>query len=276
MQPRRRFLSSAAATIAVLGVARAASPHPQAALALTATPTATPQRVWLPFSENAPPTPTPTPTSQPVVTPEPTATPEPTIRPQPSEGDAPLIGAPTGTPEQAYRWLLAVPNQPYKDYDIAAIVNTYVVQGDSVGMDWFLALAQSFHETDHLRSWWAQRPRRNPAGIGVTGAKSFNRPNSGSWVWNEFTQMWHEGVSFERWDADAVRAHLGRLLAYVFTQTETPAQSEMINDALAVRSLPASYRGCATTIIGLNGKWAVPGTTYGQRIIALRDQMRQM
>lgn len=285
MQPRRRFLSTAAAALAALGVGRVATTQPDSAAALTATPTATPQRVWLPFSENAPPTLTPeptptfepTPTSEPTAIPEPAATPEPTTRPtDPLAYDSPLLGAPTGTPEQAARWLLAIPGHLYDQNGIVTIVNAYVIHGDAVGMDWFLALAQNFHETDHLRSWWSQRPRRNPAGIGVTGATSIVQPSYGSWAWKEETGLWHEGVSFERWDADAVKAHLGRLLAYAVKEPQNEAQRAMIDYALSFRSLPASYRGIATTIIGLNGKWAVPGSNYGQRIIKLRDEMRRM
>ncbi|MBC8161934.1 MAG: glucosaminidase domain-containing protein, partial [Roseiflexaceae bacterium] len=213
--------------------------------------------------------PTPEPTPEP-----PRLEPEPPLE-NPPLYDAPLLGAPTGTPEQAARWLYALAGRTYDDAGIVTIVNAYVAHGDAVGLDWFLALAQNFHETDHLRSWWAQRPRRNPAGIGVTGATSIVQPSYGAWVWKEETQLWHEGVSFERWEPDAVKAHLGRLLAYALAEPQTAAQREMIDYALAFRSL-SRHRGAAQTITGLNGKWAVPGSTYGQRIIMLRDQMRQM
>ena len=32
--------------------------------------------------------------------------------------------------------------------------------------------------------------------------------------------------------------------------------------------------GIAPTIYGLNGRWAVPGSDYGQRIVALAHRMR--
>jgi hypothetical protein len=50
----------------------------------------------------------------------------------------------------------------------------------------------------------------------------------------------------------------------------------LIAQALSYRSLPATHRGSAPTILGLNGRWAVPGTEYGQRIMALAEAMRQL
>jgi len=60
------------------------------------------------------------------------------------------------------------------------------------------------------------------------------------------------------------------LLAYALTDAAaSPAQLDLISYALSYRAMPERYRGIAPTIAGLNGRWAVPGTTYGQRIIEL-------
>ena len=189
--------------------------------------------------------------------------------------DMPIVGAPSGSAEKAIAWLTPRASG-YTATDVATIVSAYQRIGAAARVDWFLALAQMAHETGHLSSWWSQRPRRNPAGIGVTGstqAGSADDPPGPGWSWDNW--RWREGWSFNSWANHAVPAHLGRLLAYALTDAQADAyQRNLIAFALAYRGLPQSYRGSAPTIIGLNGRWAVPGTTYGQSIIALVRRMR--
>lgn len=185
---------------------------------------------------------------------------------------SPLLGAPLGTTEQARRWF-ATRSTQYDAPAIATIVNAYEREGQAVGVDWFLALAQCAHETGSLSSWWCARPRRNPAGIAVTGdARMGPRPGP-NWVLDTDEDVWLEGASFARWDADAVRAHLGRLLAYALPAgAGTPAQQAMIADALAVRPLPPNLRGAALTLQGLDERWAV-GRGYSLGIVRRANAM---
>jgi hypothetical protein len=192
---------------------------------------------------------------------------------------APLMGPASGDANQAIAWLAA---RAANNNEIAQIVDSYQSIGELVGLDWFLAIAQMAHETGSLTSWWSQAPRRNPAGIGVTGAWRAGLPNGTpgpapgpAWAWNDRLGRWLEGVSFATWANDAVPAHLGRLLAYALpADAGDLTQQSLIAYALGYRSLPASHRGSAPTILGLNGRWAVPGTEYGQRIMALAEAMR--
>jgi hypothetical protein len=192
---------------------------------------------------------------------------------------APLLGPASGSAEQAIAWLTA---RAINKDDVAKIVEHYQRIGELVGLDWFLALAQMAHETGSLTSWWSQPPRRNPAGIGVTGAWKPGLPDGTpgpapgpAWAWSDRLGRWLEGVSFPTWASDAVPAHLGRLLAYALPPgTGDMTQQSLIARAIGYRSLPASHYGCAPTIVGLNGRWAVPGTDYGQRIMALAEAMR--
>jgi hypothetical protein len=194
---------------------------------------------------------------------------------------APLLGAATGSADQAIAWLSA---RAIYNNDITRIVNTYQSIGDQVGLDWFLAIAQMAHETGSLTSWWSQPPRRNLAGIGVTGEWRPGLPDGTpgpapgpAWAWRAELSRWLAGVSFPTWGSDAVPAHLGRLLAYALPEGMGDlAQQSLIARALSYRSLPASHRGSAPTIVGLNGRWAVPGTEYGQRIMALAEAMRRL
>ncbi len=226
---------------------------------------------YLPSLQHAPP-----PTATPPLTIPPTVNPLcPT--PPPPAIDAPILGPASGTAEQALAWLAPRADPDYTDFDLTVIIEGYRSIGESVGMDWFLALAQNAHETGSLTSFWSQRPQRNPAGLGVTGAPCDpNKPPVAPNVcaYNYQRTRWEIGISFPSWVDDAIPAHLGRLLAYALTDAQaTPAQLALIQKALSYRGLSASLRGVAPTIIGLNGKWAVPGCAYGQTIISLRDRM---
>lgn len=189
--------------------------------------------------------------------------------------DAPLLGPSSGTADQAIAYL-ARRAVGYTTYDITSIVSAYQQQGEPVGVDWFLALAQMAHETGSLTSWWSQRPRRNPAGIGVTGRVLPGMPDApppGDWAWHN--DQWEEGVSFATWADDGILAQLGRLLAYALRDEQmTDVQRALSARALSYRAMPASSRGIAPTIVGLNGRWAWPGTNYGQMILDLMQRMK--
>lgn len=189
--------------------------------------------------------------------------------------DAPILGPASGTMRQAFDWLVArTPH--YTAVDVARIVRAYARIGSQVQIDWFLALAQLCHETGSLTSWWAQVPLRNPAGIGVSGAVRAGSPNApppGEWVWDG--EKWHAGWRFPSWTNHAVPTHLGLLLAYAIRdENATDAQLTLMSQTIGGRKLGA-LRGIAPTVTGLNGRWAVPGTIYGQRIVRMAKWMRE-
>lgn len=176
--------------------------------------------------------------------------------------DTPLLSPSRCAEATALRYLLTRGSW-YDEVSRRAIVAAYWRVATHVGLDPLLALAQCIHETSAqqankewwpLSSWWAQRPRRNPAGIGVTGIPRV-------------------GLSFPSWADDAIPAHVGRLLAYVLSETGgTAAQRALIDRALTLRSLPASFRGSAPTLVGLNGRWAT-GQGYAVAIAAIANQI---
>jgi hypothetical protein len=188
--------------------------------------------------------------------------------------DWPILGPASGTMRQAFDWLMAR-TRSYTAVDIARIVRAYARIGTHVGVDWFLAMAQMCHETGSLTSWWSDLPRRNPAGIGVSGATREGTPDTppgAEWAWDG--ARWQAGWSFPSWADHAVPTHLGLLLAYALKDEHaTDDQLTLMAQTLGGRNL-GSLRGIAPTITGLNGRWAVPGTVYGQRIIVLARQMR--
>lgn len=185
--------------------------------------------------------------------------------------DSPILAPPRSTAERASAVILAREHGEYTAYDISqVIIPAYFRIAQSVGVDPIVAIAQMIHETGNLTSWWSQRPRRNPAGIGVTGATAKTKPSGGSWQFDG--TLWREGLAYADWIQMSIPSHIGRLLAYAIPKGQgTPAQQSLIAYALSHRPLPDSYRGAALTLRGLNGRWAVPGTTYADRIAAIAN-----
>ena len=185
-----------------------------------------------------------------------------------------LAPTPPDAAARAVRFILARPHGEYTEVDIAhTIVPAYFAVCASVGLDAAIVLAQLIHETGNLTSWWSQRPRRNPAGIGVTGRTMAGQPRSLDWAKRD-DGVWAEGVAFPTWEQDAIPAHIGRLLAYALPAGQgTPAQQQLIAQALAIRPLPAAFRGAATRLQGLNGRWAWPGLIYVQKLAALANTL---
>ncbi len=186
--------------------------------------------------------------------------------------DSPILSsAIQGAPDQCCRFIFARQHGEYNENDIRnTIVPAYFSVCASVGMDPVMLLAQMIHETGCMTSWWSQRPRRNPAGIGVTGRTSPNQPSSGAWALRD--GIWAEGVSFPSWKDDSIPAHAGRVLAYALRDDQAnQVQRQMIARALSYRPLPAHFRGVAPTWRGLNGRWAVPGATYADKIAEIAN-----
>ncbi|MBO9336926.1 MAG: glucosaminidase domain-containing protein [Roseiflexus sp.] len=197
--------------------------------------------------------------------------------------NTPILGRPTASVAQIAAFILARPRGEYTTRDIeAVIVPVYWQLCAEIGIDPTLAVAQMIHETGNLTSFWAARPQRNPAGIGVTGQKQTTPPpDTNGWAFNSQRQQWEAGVSFATWEHDAIPAHVGRLLAYALPiGAENPVQRAAIERALRYRALPARMRGSAPTLKQLGrvhnptGQgWASPGIDYGAKIAAIATRI---
>jgi hypothetical protein len=132
--------------------------------------------------------------------------------------DATIIAPPRATPYQAAATILAHPHGEYSEDDIrTTIVPGYFIVCRTVAVDPLVGVAQMIHETGNLTSWWSQRPRRNPAGIGVTGhqtALGAGLPSHIITQWVAKDGRWVAGLTFRSWANDAIPAHVGRLVAY--------------------------------------------------------------
>jgi hypothetical protein len=188
-----------------------------------------------------------------------------------------LLAPPQAMLAQALAYLRKrKPLGEYNNDDLVTILNAYWALSLRVGLDPVLAIAQMIHETDGLRSWWAGRPRRNPAGIGVNGlTHASNPPAEIPCAYDPSRKVWAEGLSFATWADHAVPAHLGRLLAYALRPNDfvTDAQADLRRRALDLRPLPLAVQGTAITVRQLGAAdnptlqgWANPGNGYGKRI----------
>ena len=165
-----------------------------------------------------------------------------------------LVAEPRATRAQLERHMLARPHGEYTETNVRQILGRYLTTSSAAGLDPLIVVSQMILETGNLTSFWSQVPRRNPAGIGVTGEPDV-------------------GISFPSWKA-AVRAHVGRLLAYAIAKGgESPAQRELIDEALAVRPLSETLRGVAPTLAGLTGTWAAD-PKYDGKIARIANEIR--
>lgn len=161
------------------------------------------------------------------------------VRPVPYTIHSQIIAMPVVTRQQVVDRIVQRNNGEYTRRDIERyIVPAYFQACQAADVDPLIAIAQMCHETDYLSSWWAARPRRNPAGIGVTGEPG-------------------KGLSFPTWARHAIPAHVGRLVAYAVDPDDyTPEQASLVQITLSYRALPSRFWGSAPTINGLTGTWA--------------------
>lgn len=133
-----------------------------------------------------------------------------------------------------------------------AIVDAYMRYSAVVGLNYDLAIAQGIVESAGFTDWkWIQN--RNPAGLGSTSRQT-------------------PGASFPSIEA-GITAQLAHLCAYAYTADTCPVErlgdeyADLFNDP---RHALVNHRG-HPEIGYLNGRWAVPGTSYAQSICAVAN-----
>jgi len=157
----------------------------------------------------------------------------------------PIMGKAQATAYQMDAFLRKVnPNAP----DVAQI---YLEEGEIEGVRGDIAFAQAIKETNYFRFTGIARPEwHNPAGLGVTGQKDSN----GNYVGNKFPD-WRTGI----------RAQIQHLKAYA---TKEPLKQPCVDQRFHLIT-----RGVAPNWEDLNGRWSVPGTTYGQDIVKIWQEI---
>jgi hypothetical protein len=184
---------------------------------------------------------TPNPTATPTDTSSPSQPPIPSANQQNSTS---ILGPTLLTAEQMNQYVRKInPNAPQLGSFYKTLGEYYGIRGD-------VAFAQAMLETDYFRfTGDVRNGQNNFAGIGATGSGD-------------------RGASFQT-PQDGVLAQLQHLYAYA-TNAPLPNRYPLVDPRFHLVN-----RGSATTWTALNGKWAVPGTTYGQSILNLYQKMAQ-
>jgi hypothetical protein len=167
-----------------------------------------------------------------------------------------LLHPPRASLDRLTRSLLARPHGAADDATVTFVARLYFGTCNPLGIDPLVVIAQMRLETGNLTSDWSRPPKFNPAGIGVTGEPGV-------------------GIHFPNWTY-AVRAHVGRLLAYaVKPERETKLQALVVREALSWRPLAANVRGAAPTLKGLVGTWAAD-RQYAAKISRVANEILTM
>ena len=163
-----------------------------------------------------------------------------------SAADSSIIGTPMASQKQCVKYLLS--NNPNPSLSVSAeeIVAYYYEEGKREGIRPDVAFAQALKETGFFRYGGTVTPdQNNYCGLGTTSAtvkgEYFPNPQIG------------------------VRAHIQHLLAY--SSTRKPVMPVVDPRYSIVRNAYGSR------VLGewsdLNGRWAVPGNSYGQEILSM-------
>ncbi len=159
------------------------------------------------------------------------------------DGQTPLTGVWSGTAEQLASYLLGIEPSPRFTTSASDLAAYYVRYCAEAGLRADLLWAQMIHETGYGRYGGDVSPEQNNyAGIGATGGGA-------------------PGLSFPTPEA-GVMAQVAHMVAYVYASSPV----EWANVATDPRYEFVNPRGAAVVLADLNGRWAVPGTTYGQAI----------
>lgn len=185
----------------------------------------------------------------------------------------PILAPSSGNAQQCLDYILRRNHGEYTQWDIQHKI-LYVYFHYSASIDPVMLVAQMIHETGNLTSWWSARPRRNPAGIGVTGRIASRHINpAGKWAIHPDGYK-HEGNSYLDW-TNGIWCHIGRVLCYRFKRSGGTAQQRwLMDEAHRDRPFPLAFQGRHHTWEDLNGRWAVPGTTYAQSIARIAEEIR--
>lgn len=163
-----------------------------------------------------------------------------------SEYDTAIIGTPLASQERCVSYLLSVNPHPAISVSPRELVAYYYEEGAREGIRPDVAFAQALKETGFFRYGGTVTPdQNNYCGLGTTSTEI-------------------KGAYFAT-SQIGVRAHIQHLLAYA--STRRPVRPVVDPRYNLVRNV------YGTITLGnwqdLNGRWAVPGDSYGQSILSM-------
>jgi len=169
-------------------------------------------------------------------------------------------------PAANFRRLLALNGGPGATAK-GQIIEIYYSKEVQWGIRADVLVAQMLHETGYLTSWWCGPTRNNMAGIGVTGESQHANPNLTGWVFKSEDGTWRKGYTFvDPWAG--IEAHYAHMSGYLWPN-EGPRNHADLKDPryAAVKAAFTQHKWSPCRVLtDLNGRWAVPGTTYGQMV----------
>ncbi len=170
--------------------------------------------------------------------------------------DIPIFGESVATSAQL-RAILKKNNPLAPD-----LVDLYLEIGKEYGIRGDLAFCQAAKET----GWWrfgnlVTLDQNNYCGLGATGSPATGDEDLRGANPNRVGFIEGKHGAYFRTPADGVEAQIQHLYAYA-TKNPLPSGKGLVDPRFSL--VP---RGVATNWTDLNGRWAVPGTTYGQSII---------
>lgn len=157
-----------------------------------------------------------------------------------------IMGKAEATEKEMLDFLLKNNPNPRLTCSPAELVHNYYVEALLEGIRPDLALCQSFKETGYYNYGGDVRPEQNNyCGLGATGGGN-------------------HGLVFPNSQIGA-RAHIQHIKVYA---SKEPPKTKIVDPRYEiVKRFRPDIFGSVTNWTGLNGRWAVPGTYYGQDIV---------
>lgn len=194
-------------------------------------------------------------TSPPEQKPQPKPEPQPEPQPEPEQKKGtPIQGASVATVEQMVEFVYQAGKTPRLECSLEELAELFLEEGRAEGIKGDMAFAQAVKETNYFTfmrpdgSMSLVLPRQNNfCGLGAT-----NNSEIGKGAWFDTPRL-------------GVRAQIQHLKAY--------ASKEPLKNPCVDPRFHLVTRGCAPNWEDLNGRWAVPGTGYGESIVDIHRRI---
>ena len=161
-----------------------------------------------------------------------------------------IMGDAIATKEQCLKYLLKSNPRPSLTVSPKQLVDYYYEEGNREGIRPDIAFAQALQETGYFRYGGSVLAgQNNYCGLGTTGGGV-----KGAWF--KSAQI-------------GVRAHIQHIMAYATTKKPQATIGDPRYDVVKT----TRNFGKAKTWSDLNGRWAIPGNGYGQKILKIHSDI---
>ena len=166
----------------------------------------------------------------------------------------PIMGKSVLTANQMTNFLLSKNAKPNLKCTPLQLAEYYISEGNTEGVRGDVAFAQAIHETGYFKYGGDVLPEQN----NYCGYAATNTTEKGKGAWFSNPQM-------------GVRCHIQHLKSYA---SKDALKKPLVQPSNGVQNrFHLVTRGIAPNWEDLNGKWAIPGTNYGQTILKTYTDM---